>query len=85
MNDAEKWSQYNRAEQALSILISNFSARMFAEKKGDSPDLAQIQNWKTERAELMKISRALRVDDMATIERVIETYAPRAKEITQKG
>ncbi|MBA4288565.1 MAG: hypothetical protein C0439_06230 [Pseudomonas sp.] len=84
MSDDEKWSGYNLAKHALGILVSHFSARIFTERKGASPDHEQIEKWRNERAELMRLGRTLTVNDMATIGRVIEEYGPRAKAITGK-
>jgi hypothetical protein len=84
MSDDEKWSGYNSAKHALGILVSHFSARIFTERKGASPDHEQIEKWRNERTELMRLGRTLTVNDMATIGRVIEEYGPRAKAITGK-
>ena len=84
MTEAEKWAEYDLAEHALGILISHFSACMYAEKKGEAPDQVQIEKWRNERTELMQLRRALTVDDMATIGRVNKTYAPKAQAISRK-
>lgn len=84
MSDVEKWGGYNAAEHALGILISRFSACIYTEKKGASPDHEQIDKWRNERAELMQLRRKLTVDDMATIGRVNEEYGPKAKAIMGK-
>ena len=84
MNEAEKWTEYDLAEHALGILISHFSACMYAEKKEEAPDQEQIEKWRNERTELVQLRRSLTVDDMATIGRVNKTYGPKAQAITKK-
>ncbi len=84
MTEAEKWTQYDLAEHALGILISHFSACMYAEKKEEAPDQVQLEKWRNERTELVQLRRSLTVDDMATIGRVNKTYGPKAQAITRK-
>ena len=84
MNEDEKWTAYNVAGQALDILISRFSACMYAERKGANPDHEEVGKWRAERAELMQLRRALTVKDMATIVRVNDEYGPKAKAIMGK-
>jgi hypothetical protein len=84
MTEAEKWAEYDRTEHALGILISHFSACIYAEKKGEEPDQEQIEEWRNKRSELMQLRRTLTVEDMATIGLVNKTYVPKAQAVIRQ-
>jgi len=52
MTEAEKWREYNLAGQALSIIISDYSERMYLEEKKDAPNHKQVEQWLDEQIAL---------------------------------
>jgi len=84
MTEAEKWTECELADHAIGILISHFSACIYAEKKEETPNQEQIEKWRNEQMELMKLRRSLTVEDMATIDRVNNIYGPKAQAIMRK-
>jgi len=84
MTEAEKWREYNTAKNRLSLIISNYSARMSRERKKDAPNRELMAQWLDEQWELILLKRSLRIEDMATIARVHETYGPIVQEIVKQ-
>jgi len=84
MTEAEKWRARDSATHTLSIIISNYSARMSRERKKDAPNRELMAQWLDEQIALSRLKRSLRIEDMATIARVNETYGPRALDIVKQ-
>lgn len=83
MSEAEKWAAYDCAKQALSIIASHLSARIYAEKKREAADQKQVAEWIKERRAMILLARSLTVDDMAAIGRVRENYDQKARELSK--
>jgi len=81
MTEAEKWRDYNLAKQALGIIISDYSERMWLERKKENPNQEQIEKWLDEQFELERLRESLSVKDMTAIEQVNKTYGPVAIDI----
>jgi len=84
MTEAEKWRAYNLAKQALGIIISDYSERMWLERKKVPRNQEQIEKWLDEKSTLSRLRESLSVEDMTAIEKVNKTYGSIARDIMKK-
>lgn len=81
MATAENWKTFDQAEWCLDLMISHYSKSMNAELQRPEPDQALIAKWQQEQNHLDDERDALRIEDQANSERVINTYGPLAQEL----
>jgi len=84
MTEAEKWGEYDIARNKLDIIISDYSERIWLERKKETSDQEQIEKWLDEKSMLSRLRESLSVEDMTAIEHVNKTYGSMARDIMKK-
>ncbi len=76
ISDRDKWREYDVAEGTLLQLVGCYSQFIDEEEHKAIPDTAKIAQWENERRSLIKVKRAISVDDQAAIADINATYGP---------
>ncbi|MCT4937269.1 hypothetical protein [Pseudomonas aeruginosa] len=83
MRNAEQWKAFDLADWALDLLFAHYTRLIYLERQKPAPDTAQIAQWQQEQRTLHDESDALRIEDQANSERVLNTYGPLARALNQ--
>lgn len=79
MITAENWKAFDQAEWCLDLMISHYAQLMHVERQRPEPDQALIAHSLQEQGRLDDERDALRIEDQANSERVLNTYGPLAQ------
>lgn len=75
----ERLARLETAQELLGFLIASLTSEIHAERQKTAADPVAIKALQTKKRELADLRNRLSLDDLATIERVIQVQGPEVK------
>lgn len=73
---------YEVAQDTISRVIAECTARYWAERRKPNPDEAIVERWRAERLASVRASQSLRADDRDAVAAAITHFGRRLRELT---